>query len=205
MYRSYSKGYMLFLLFLHHKIHSLGKTISKKLVWASAVCILARKPASVVWSRTSVSSASAPEAAAPWVSSNDRSRRLSLIENNSIFLGTVYPYGATEALARTVARVGPSVFPRHARFLHVEIFSRWDTQTLAFCLGFYRLPHLARASCSECKFHTSGFYTCTGWRHSMRALLTVLRQFNTHMKVGCLGLPMGVCCTAHASAQEMPD
>lgn len=108
-------------------------------------------------------------------------------------------------LAQTVARVGLSIFPRHACCLHVEIFSRWDTKTLAFCLGFYRLPHLARASCSECKFHTSGFYTCTDWWHSMCALVTVLPQFNTHMKVGCLAFPMDVCCIAHASIQEMPD
>lgn len=108
-------------------------------------------------------------------------------------------------LAQTAARVGLSVFPSHTCFLRMEIFSRWDTKTLAFCLGFYRLPRLAPASCSECKFHTSGFYTCTDWWHSMPALLTVLPQFNTHMKVGCLGLPMDVCCIAHASIQEMPD
>lgn len=51
--------------YLHHKIHSLGKTIAKRLVWASAVCILARTPSSMMWSGTSVSSASFPEAAAP--------------------------------------------------------------------------------------------------------------------------------------------
>lgn len=65
IYWSCRKDYMLFFLFLHHKIHSVRKTISKKLVWVSAVCILARKPSSMVWSGTSVSSASVPEAAAP--------------------------------------------------------------------------------------------------------------------------------------------
>lgn len=95
--------------------------------------------------------------------------------------------------------------PRHTCFLHLEIFSRWDAETLALCLGLSRLPHSVPASCSECRLHTSGFYTCTGWWHSVCAAVPVLSQFNTHMKVGHLGLPMDMCCRAHASIQEAPD
>lgn len=108
---------------------------------------------------------------------------------------------------QTVARVGLCTFqvlPATLAFPHGE-FLQVDTKTLAFCLGFYRLPYLALASCSECKFHTSGFYTSTDWWHSMHTVVTVLPQFNTHMKVGCLRLPMDVCCIALASIQEMPD
>lgn len=96
------------------------------------------------------------------------------------------------------------MFPRDPCFLHLDIFSRWDAETLALCLGLSRLPHLVRASCSECKFHTSGFYTCTGWWHSVCAAVPALPRFNTHMKVGRLGLPMDLCCRAHSSIQEMP-
>lgn len=70
---------------------------------------------------------------------------------------------------------------------------------------FLQAAPLSASLYSECKFHTSGSYRCTDWWHSMRALVTVLPQFNTHVKVGCLGLPMDVCCIAHASIQEMPD
>lgn len=124
------------------------------------------------------------------------------MEKTCFFLGAVCHSGVTGILAQTVAGAGLSRCPRHTCFLHLEIFSRWHAKTLALCL--YRLPHFAWASHSECKCHTSGFYTCTGWWHSACAAVPVLPQFNTHMKVGHLGLPMDMCCRAHASIQEMP-
>lgn len=179
--------------FLHHKIHSAWGGNNPESLF-EPVLNPAKESSSIVWSRPSVSSASVPEAAAHQLQSNRRTARLIIGGKNCFFLGAVCYSGVTGILAQTVAGAGVSRCPRHTCFVHLEIFSRWHAKTLALCL--YRLPHLAWASHSECRCHTSGFYTCTGWWHSACAAVPVLPQFNTHMKVRHLGLPW-TCAAEH--------
>lgn len=140
----------------------------------------------------------------PWscstIQSNGRTGHLILVEKNSSFL--VCHYGNTEILAQTVAGAGLSMFPRDPCFLHLDIFSRWDAETLALCLGPSRLPHLAQASCPECKFHTSGFYTCTGWWHSVCAAVQLFPNLTHTWRSGISGSPW--TCAAENMLQEMP-
>lgn len=105
----------------------------------------------------------------------------------------------TVSRSRTVHASQTCLLPPHGDCLQVGY------KDFGLLSRFLRAAPLSASLYSECKFHTSSSYRCTGWWHSMRALVTVLPQFNTHVKVGCLELPMDVCCRAHASIQEMPD